>query len=700
MNFLELTAILGLDKDNYDKGLDEASGKASSFAKGIGNIAKVATGAFVATTAATVAGTKAFIDGVSSVASYGDSIDKMSQKMNMSATAYQEWDFIMQHAGASIESMQAGIKTLSSAAETGNEAFEKLGITEEQIAEMSGEELFEATITALQGVEDETQRTYLAGQLLGRGATELGALLNMSAEETEEMRTQVHELGGVLSDDAVKNAARFQDSLQNMQTAFDGVKNSLLSNFLPSFSTVMDGLALVFSGDSDSGLGMVEAGVEDLAENISKVAPMFIRVGGTILQALATSIAENAPTLIESGIEAVGKFIDGIIDNADGIFEVAEKIITMLTDKLVDPTKAAKFTQTAINLIVKLANGISQALPQLIPAVAKVIAEIIRTLTNSENLGMLIQCALQLIMALAIGLVDAIPEIVKIIPEVIVNIIIALVENFPLIVETLLELIGALGMSVFNLIGGLLGMDSQEIQDSVTQVFNNLVAWGANVLSWLTNGVQNITNKVSSFFNNVKSFFSNGFSTISSNVSNFFNNVRNFFTNGFNNIRNNVENSLNNIKDKFIGIFDNVKNVVQNAINYIKGLFDFNWSLPDIKLPHFSISGSFDLLASPPKIPSVSVSWYKKAMEQPYLLDGATIFGAAGGKLLGGGESGSELVVGTNKLMGMIRQAVGVNGQPIVINVYGAEGQDIRLLAKEVSKELQNLINDKEKVYA
>lgn len=700
MNFLELTAILGLDKDNYDKGLDEASGKASSFAKGIGNIAKVATGAFVATTAATVAGTKAFIDGVSSVASYGDSIDKMSQKMNMSATAYQEWDFIMQHAGASIESMQAGIKTLSSAAETGNEAFEKLGITEEQIAEMSGEELFEATITALQNVESETERTYLAGQLLGRGATELGALLNMSAEETEEMRTQVHELGGVLSDDAVKNAARFQDSLQNMQTAFDGVKNSLLSNFLPSFSTVMDGLALVFSGDSDSGLGMVEAGVEDLAENISKVAPMFIRVGGTILQALATSIAENAPTLIESGIEAVGKFIDGIIDNADGIFEAAEKIITMLTDKLVDPTKAAKFTQTAINLIVKLANGISQALPQLIPAVAKVIAEIIRTLTNSENLGMLIQCALQLIMALAIGLVDAIPEIVKIIPEVIVNIIIALVENFPLIVETLLELIGALGMSVFNLIGGLLGMDSQEIQDSVTQVFNNLVAWGANVLSWLINGVQNITNKVSSFFSNVKSFFSNGFSTISSNVSNFFNNVRNFFTNGFNNIRNNVENSLNNIKDKFIGIFDNVKNVVQNAINYIKGLFDFNWSLPDIKLPHFSISGSFDLLASPPKIPSVSVSWYKKAMEQPYLLNDATIFGAAGGKLLGGGESGSELVVGTNKLMGMIRQAVGVNGQPIVINVYGAEGQDIRLLAKEVSKELQNLINDKEKVYA
>ena len=87
-------------------------------------------------------------------------------------------------------------------------------------------------------------------------------------------------------------------------------------------------------------------------------------------------------------------------------------------------------------------------------------------------------------------------------------------------------------------------------------------------------------------------------------------------------------------------------------------------------------------------------------MTDPYLLDGATIFGAANGKFLGGGESGSELVVGTDKLMNMIKKATGGNDRPITINVYGAEGQDVRLLAKEVSRELQNLINDKERVYA
>ena len=629
MNFLELTAILGLDKDGYDKGLDEASGKANSFAKGVGNVAKVATGAFVATTAATVAGTKAFIDGVSSVASYGDSIDKMSQKLNMSATSYQEWDFIMQHAGASIESMQASIKTLSNAAETGNEAFEKLGITEEQIASMSSEELFGATISALQNVSDETERTYLAGQLLGRGATELGALLNMSAEETEEMRNQVHELGGVMSDDAVKSAAKFQDSLQNMQTAFNGVKNSILSNFLPSFSTVMDGLSLVFSGDTDSGLGMVEQGVKDLADNISKVAPMFIEVGGTILQALATAVAENAPALIESGIDAISKFADGLIDNADGIIEAAEKVITMLTSKLVDPEKAAKFTQTAINIIVKLANGLTQALPQLIPAIARVIAEIVKTLTQPENLTALIQCALQLIMAIAVGLVDAIPEIVKVIPEIIVNIVMALIANTPLILETLLELVGAIGMAVFNLIGSLLGMDAQEIKDSITLVFSNLVAWGADVYNWLNDKKNQIINGVSNFFSNVISFF----------------------TSGFENIRTKVTGGLDAVKQKFTDIFENVKNTVKNAIEFLKGLFHFEWKLPDLKLPHFTITGEFSLDPTNLQLPKIGVEWYKKAMNNPYMLEDATIFGSAGGKLLGAGESGKEIVYGHDQLM-------------------------------------------------
>ena len=130
----------------------------------------------------------------------------------------------------------------------------------------------------------------------------------------------------------------------------------------------------------------------------------------------------------------------------------------------------------------------------------------------------------------------------------------------------------------------------------------------------------------------------------------------------------------------------------------MKNLFNFEWSLPKLKLPHLKVTGSLDLFAVPPKIPSVSVEWYGKAMDEPYMFNDPTIFGAANGKLLGAGERGSELLIGTNKLMEMMQQAVG--GKNVVINVYGAEGQDVNALAEVIAVKLENLTRRKGAVYA
>lgn len=671
----KLFATLGLDTSEYDKSLDDSESKGSKFGKGLKTAAGVTAGAIAAVTAGTVAGTKAFVDGVSSVARYGDNIDKMSQKLNMSATSYQEWDFVMQHAGTSIESMQAGIKTLSNAVENGNKAFERLGITEDQIASMSSEELFSATITALQGVEDETERTYLASQLLGRGATELGPLLNMSAEELADMKKQAHDLGGVLSDDAVKNSARFQDSLQNMQTAFGGMKKSMLSNFLPSFATVMDGLSLVFSGDSKGGLGLVKDGVKNLADNISKVAPIFIEVGGTILTSLATSITDNLPLLIESGLNAVGTFVDGVLDNIDGIIDAAERVISTFADKMLDPTRASKLTQTAINIVLKLMNGITEALPKLIPAIAQIIVAIVTTLTQPDNLSMLIQGSLDLILALADGLIKALPILISVIPQIIVNLVQALIENFPLVLETVLQLIGMLAIGILEALASLMGTSLEDVGEGLEYGKELLLSWGKGVISWIANLGK----------------------SIGTSISNIWNAITGFFSNGIENIKSKVQAGLDFVKSKFTSIFDGVKNTVKGALDFLKGLFKFDWQLPKIKLPHFSIKGSFSL--NPPSIPTFKVSWYKKAYEEPYLLNGATIFGAMNGNLLGGGERGSELIVGTNKLMSMIKKASG-GQRPINIYITASEGQDIRALAKEVGKELQNILDDEDGVYA
>ena len=127
---------------------------------------------------------------------------------------------------------------------------------------------------------------------------------------------------------------------------------------------------------------------------------------------------------------------------------------------------------------------------------------------------------------------------------------------------------------------------------------------------------------------------------------------------------------LGDIKGAFSSMIENAKGIVSGGLDRIKGFFaGCHLQLPHIKLPHFSISGSLSL--NPPSVPHLSVDWYKKAMDDAYILNSPTIFGAAGGRLLGGGEAGQEAVVGTDKLAEIVQGAlVGAGGGDIVIPVY------------------------------
>ena len=86
-------------------------------------------------------------------------------------------------------------------------------------------------------------------------------------------------------------------------------------------------------------------------------------------------------------------------------------------------------------------------------------------------------------------------------------------------------------------------------------------------------------------------------------------------------------------------------------------------------------------------------------MDEPMILNGATIFGQRNGELLGGGEVGSEVVIGTDKLLGMMKDAVGGEQRPIVINVYGAEGQSVDALAEKISYKLEEMTRRRSAVY-
>lgn len=172
---------------------------------------------------------------------------------------------------------------------------------------------------------------------------------------------------------------------------------------------------------------------------------------------------------------------------------------------------------------------------------------------------------------------------------------------------------------------------------------------------------------------------------------------------------------------------DQAKSIFDSAIEFIKGLVKFEWSLPHLKMPHFSITGSFSL--NPPSVPKLSVSWYAKGG----ILDGAQIFGALGNTLLGGGEAGPEAVLPLASFYKELRYVLedilsswpGMDALSILVDnpaarlltgsnvsnsttnlggvniaIYGAPGQDVRELAEIVMEEMQHVCDRKEAAFA
>ena len=178
------------------------------------------------------------------------------------------------------------------------------------------------------------------------------------------------------------------------------------------------------------------------------------------------------------------------------------------------------------------------------------------------------------------------------------------------------------------------------------------------VKGYYSSGYTFIDNLTGGKLSSVAEKFKSKMSDAKQSVSNKIAEIKNSFSNGLSGAYSTTTNILGNIKNKFSNIMDSAKNIVSNAINRIKSFFKFSWSLPHLKLPHISISGSFSL--TPPSVPHFGIRWYKKAMDDGMIMNQPTIFGynAKSNQFLAGGEAGSETVVGTQSLMDMIRVAV------------------------------------------
>lgn len=464
---MDLFVKVAYDDSSVDKGIDGTSKKGSGFATKLGKAFKGVGAAVVAISTAAIALGTAFVKGAMDVSDYGSNVNDMSQKLNLSTKGFQEWSYILGQSGVDIGVLQTGLKTLSSAAVDGNEAFTKLGISQEELSTLSTEDLFNKTIAQLSQMEAGTERTALASDLFGRSATELMPILNAGAGSLEEMRKQAEDYGLVMSDEAVKASDDFGDSVSLMQQTLTGMKNRMIGDFLPSLTLVTDGLAKLFTGDTN-GLDGINQGLSDFVGKIAEATPQIVEVGGSILQALATAIITNLPMLVQSALALVSQLGMFIIQN-----------LPLLV-------------QAALDILVALATGIAEQLPTLIPTIVQTMLTIVDTLI--QNIPMLIEASIQLMTGLANGIIAALPLLVERIPELILALVDGIVANLPALLTASVQIIVQLAQGILTAIPQLLEA-VPEIISSLVQAFGELApelwAAGEDLIAGLWQGISN-----------------------------------------------------------------------------------------------------------------------------------------------------------------------------------------------------------------
>ena len=193
--------------------------------------------------------------------------------------------------------------------------------------------------------------------------------------------------------------------------------------------------------------------------------------------------------------------------------------------------------------------------------------------------------------------------------------------------------------SVSSTASSLWSTISSTVSSKISAASSAVSSATSTITSVASSAWSSVSSAASSKWESVRSTISSKLSSAQSTVSSLISGITSTMSSG-------LSSALSTVSGKFSSIYSTIsskmsaaRDAVGNAISALKSKFNFSWSLPHLKLPHVSISGSFSI--NPPSVPHFGISWYKDGG----ILTRPTIFGAAGNNLLAGGEAGAEAVV-------------------------------------------------------
>lgn len=524
------------------------------------------------------------------------------------------------------------------------------------------------------GTQSEMIRLINDSGVLGE---KIESLDNVTFDQMIEAIHKIQDNLGITGTTALEAGTTISGSWSSVQALFENILTKVGSKLAP---TVM---------------GFLQQ-LSDWMETIDWDA--FATSVGDALQRVFDWIQKiDFTTFFEKGMDGVENFLEklgGLIEDVPKIIQtfkdwspliagVAAGFVTLkvamaissLIDAISKSWNAYKKSEEGATIAQWLFNAALNANPivLIVTLVAGLVVALITLWNTNDGFREAVTNAWENIKTTISEKIDAIKETVINVFTAIADVVSAVWETIKNAVQVAIMFIGEIISAAFQIITipwMFIWENCKEYIIAAWEFIKNAVSTALDVISTTISNIWNaiklvistvlnaISAVVSSVLNNIKSAFTSAWNSIKSTVSNVINGVKSTISSGLNAAKSTVSNVLGAIKEKFSSIFEGAKNIVSNAINRIKSFFNFSWSLPHLKLPHISISGSFSL--TPPSVPHFGIEWYKKAMDDGMIMNQPTIFGynAKSNQFLGGGEAGSETVVGTQNLMDMIQEAV------------------------------------------